>query len=53
MPKVMINMEMPKSCWDCPLQIGSNMDEVCSYTRFSTWKNHKERNEYCPLKEIK
>lgn len=50
---VKIEMDMPKSCWDCPLQIGTHMEEQCCISRCSTWKNNSKRHERCPLKEIK
>ena len=53
MPKVQIEMEMPKSCKECPLQIGSNMDEMCVILHCATWENYNSRHRNCPLKEVK
>lgn len=52
MSKVYIEgMEMPESCLSCPLRIDGHMEEYCAYTHLSIWKNYKDRNEFCPLKE--
>lgn len=46
-------MEMPKSCWVYPLQVGGVYNEHCAYTGESTFDNHNTRQKRCPLEEVK
>jgi len=56
MPKVQIEMKMPKSCLKCPFQ--QTMNCGCSYwcgiSGFRTDDNtNDKRHPKCPLKEVK
>lgn len=51
MPKVMLEMEMPKSCSVCRLP----RDMEC-YFRYEAWRSgyfNENRHENCPLQEVK
>lgn len=54
MPKVMINMEMPKSCGECRFYFDDNRMGVnyCALTAEETYY-HAERPSWCPLQEVK
>ena len=41
---ILIDMEMPKSCYDCKLNCSFSM------VAFGGWREHRHPN--CPLKEI-
>lgn len=54
MPKVMIEMEMPKSCGECRFYFDDNREGVnyCALTAEETYY-HAERPSLCPLQEVK
>ena len=48
---VYINMEMPKTCYDCPLQDDECFGSIkCSYAK--TWGSANMRAVDCPLIEV-
>ena len=63
MPKVMINMEMPKSCWSCkfsqinPIQ-NTSICLLQALTNRDPWEEpliteKGKKDAYCPLQEVK
>ena len=46
--------EMPKNCWDCPLQAISTGKKIryCAVTRYVTEYYGNKRRENCPLKPV-
>ena len=53
MPKVILELEMPQSCWDCPLQaISEKKIKYCTVIRYSTDYYGTKRRPDCPLKPI-
>ena len=56
MPKIMIEMEMPKSCRECKFYefISSDYTKVyCNVIGYWTNSKKGERSLECPLKEVK
>lgn len=57
MPKVMIEMEMPKSCQICPLTFNYGSNAFCCLTLTKVWDTSMlpimERYKTCPLQEVK
>lgn len=57
MPKVMIEMEMPKSCYHCPIEFGDIASGChrCAITmeNNSNYRDGEQRHPKCPLKEVK
>lgn len=55
MPKVMIEMEMPKSCSDCKYKEGAYSDEryTCKLTNITFPAEYLCRFALCPLREVK
>ena len=52
---IAIDMEMPKSCGDCPIRLyvgGFQMESICNKTYTKCEKPFEKRNYDCPLKEI-
>jgi hypothetical protein len=53
MPKAILELEMPESCWDCPLQaISTEKIRYCTVIRYSTDYYGTKRRENCPLKLV-
>jgi len=50
---IIIDMNMPKSCWACRLQVGDTFDKHCAYTGKNTFDNYCTRHKKCPLVEVK
>ena len=54
---VQIDMEMPKSCADCPFKIPSsdNTEFICKilWLHFILDEQNKSRSPICPLREVK
>jgi hypothetical protein len=54
MPKAILELEMPGSCWECPLQAISTEKKIryCTVIRYSTDYYGTKRREDCPLKPV-
>ena len=53
MPKAILELEMPESCWSCPLQaISEKKIRYCTVIRYSTDYYGTKRRENCPLKLV-
>ncbi len=52
---IAINMEMPKTCYDCPLFHDGWVDHYCGITwmRLSYPEYREKRDKTCPLVEVK
>jgi len=52
MPKAILELEMPVSCWDCPLQAISTEKKIryCTVIRYVTEYYGTKRRKNCPLK---
>lgn len=51
MPKVMIEMEMPKSCGNCLIK---GLEDICPLVDFEYVGGYAvTRHEKCPLQEVK
>ena len=53
MPKVQIEMEMPKNCFNCPFQLRSLISELCIINNEIINDCFTKRHERCPLREVK
>ena len=55
MGKAILELEMPESCWDCPLQAISTEKKIryCTVIRYVTEYYGTKRSENCPLKPVK
>jgi hypothetical protein len=54
MPKAILGLEMPESCWECPLQAISTEKKIryCAVIRYTTDYYGTKRREDCPLKPV-
>ena len=54
MAKAILELEMPESCWDCPLQAISTEKKIryCTVTNYVTEYYVTKRSENCPLKLV-
>ena len=54
MAKAILELEMPESCWDCPLQAISTEKKIryCTVTNYVTEHYGTKRRENCPLKMV-
>jgi len=54
MPKAILELEMPESCWECPLQAISTEKKIryCTVIRYTTDYYGTKRREDCPLKPV-
>jgi hypothetical protein len=54
MAKAILELEMPKNCWECPLQAISTEKKIryCTVIRYTTDYYGTKRREDCPLKPV-
>jgi hypothetical protein len=50
MPKAILELEMPESCSNCPLEFSGRMEGFCAITEFVTDLYRDKRRPDCPLK---
>lgn len=50
MPKAILELEMPESCSNCPLEFSGRMEGFCAITEFVTDSYRNKRRPDCPLK---
>ncbi len=55
MAKAILELEMPESCWGCPLQAISTRKKIryCTVMRYVTEYYGTKRRKNCPLKLVK
>ncbi len=53
MPKAILELEMPESCSNCPLEFSGRMEGFCAITEFVTDLYRDKRRPDCPLKSNK
>ena len=53
MPKAILELEVPESCWGCPLQaISEKKIRYCTVMGYATDYYGTKRRENCPLKLV-